>query len=89
MPLLRGLRHQYAGRQRMCRACGKIWRLPPATHGGLVGGAVAMLVVGAAVPYLIFKTAQADRWCVSWLAAAVVVVWPLVNFVVWKMKVRR
>lgn len=87
--LLRGFGQQYAGRQRYCRACGKIWRLHPLGYRVVVGVAVTLLVIGAALPYFLFEVPRADRWCVAWLVAGPAVGWPSIYYLWWKWKVRR
>ena len=88
--LLRGFIQQYGGRKRYCRACGKIWHLNLVGHRIVVGVALALLVTGAALPYVVCDTIpRADQWCVTWLVLAPTVGWPVVFHLWWKLKVRR
>jgi hypothetical protein len=87
--LIGGLRQEFAGRQKVCVACGAIWRLDSQKYRTLLGGFGLMTFVGAIVPYAVTKPRHADFWCIGWLVFCVAVLWPLVYYIVWKWKLRR
>ena len=87
--LVGGLRQEYAGRQKVCVSCGAIWRFDQRRWQEFLGVFGAVVVAGAVVPYFFLKPAQADIWCVCWLLFSIAILWPVVYYILWKLKLRR
>jgi hypothetical protein len=88
-PLTRSLRADLVGTQRCCIACGHIWRLNREYFAVIVMSLCVLAVGVAGAFYIFYPPKDADIYTLLWLSACVMLVWPVVYYVTWRLKLRR
>lgn len=60
------------------------------SYGWLVGTAVTLTLAGLVAPYFGGKPLWlADLWALGWLIGWVVLFWPLLYYLAWRIRVKR
>jgi hypothetical protein len=79
VPLVQSFAHSLWGRERICPRCGKIWRLTPAAHQGLIAFGIVVGVVLTVEAREWFPTVEDDfLLLVVWVSVYALVLWPAI-----------